>query len=378
MPGSGIVERDSSGRRTILVLVLAMVAGLVGGALVVVAWELFRGDDSSASHSSASPSTCDVVGIASSVLPSVVTLSVSQRQGQGTGSGVIVRSPLRQGDDKDSSAASPTGTIIVTNQHVVAPGGTPGKVLVTYADGETSPAAIVGTDEVTDLAVVRPEELPSHVRAVEIGSAADLRVGQQVVALGAPLGLSSTVTTGIVSATDRYVRVPSSSGSTHHLVGAVQTDAAINPGNSGGALVDCEGALVGINSAGASPPGDSGSVGLNFAIPSTLFVPLANELITSGRVRHPTLGMQVAPISPELAKANGVSAGLFVQAVSDGGPAQKAGIRPDDVVVDVDGKAMHSPDDLTQLELSTDPGDSVKVTLERAGQRATVTVVAAE
>ena len=337
-------------------LVLGLVSGLVGGVLVVIGWELFRGDDSSSPRSAASPSACDIAGVAAQVLPSVVTLSVSEGQDQGTGSGVIVRSPIREGGAEEPSPAQ-AGTFIVTNHHVVAPGGTPGQVEVTYADGETAPATVVGTDDVTDLAVVRPESLPAKVRPVTIGSSADLRVGQQVVALGAPLGLSSTVTTGIISATDRYVRVPTSSGTTHHLVGAIQTDASINPGNSGGALVDCDGALVGINSAGASPPGDSGSVGLNFAIPSTLFAPLGNELISSGKVRHPTLGMQVAAVSPQLAAANGVSAGLFVQAVVDGGPAQKAGIRPRDVLVEIDGKPVRSPEDLTQLELETDVGD---------------------
>ena len=175
---------------------------------------------------------------------------------------------------------------------------------------------------------------------------------------------------------DRYVRVPSSAGSTHHLVGAIQTDAAINPGNSGGALVDCSGDLVGINSAGASPPGDQGSVGLNFAIPASLFGPLGNELIASGRVRHPTLGLQVAGISESAARQNGVSPGLFVQQVVQGGPAQSAGIQPGDIVTSVEGNAVQSPDDLTQLELGLDVGDTVEVTYERAGQSATVEVTA--
>ncbi len=196
-----------------------------------------------------------------------------------------------------------------------------------------------------------------------------------MVALGAPLGLSSTVTTGIVSATDRDVRVPSADGSTYYLVGAVQTDAAINPGNSGGALVDCSVKLVGINSAGASPPGDKGSVGLNFAISSTLVAPLATELVTSGRVRHPTLGMQVAEISQAIAQRNGVSAGLFVQAVTEQGPAQRAEISPGDIVVEIQGEPLRTPDDLTQRELTLEDGETVEVTIERDGQRSTVSVV---
>jgi putative serine protease PepD len=134
---------------------------------------------------------------------------------------------------------------------------------------------------------------------------------------------------------------------------------------------------VGINSAGASPPGDQGSVGLNFAIPSTLFGPLGSELIASGRVRHPTLGLQVAAISAEAARQNGVSPGLFVQQVVPGGPAQAAGLQPGDIVTSIDGRAMRSPDDLTQLELGLDVGDSVEVIYERGGHSATVEVTSA-
>ena len=350
-------------------LVFALGAGLVGGALVAGAWAVF-GDDGSASSSS---STCDVTGVADRVLPSVVTLQVSGSQGSGTGSGVVVRTPL-PGADTAGAAPAAGGSYILTNEHVIAPGGSVGEVQITYSDGAIHRGTVVGADAVTDLAVVRDDEGDDDATPVSVSDSGDLRVGQGVVALGAPLGLSSTVTAGIVSAMDRYVRVPSSAGSTHHLVGAIQTDAAINPGNSGGALVDCSGDLVGINSAGASPPGDQGSVGLNFAIPSTLFGPLGSELIASGRVRHPTLGLQVAPISEQAARQNGVSPGLFVQKVVPGGPAQAAGLQPGDIVTSIDEHTMRSPDDLTQLEIGLDVGDTVKVTYERAGQSSTVQV----
>jgi putative serine protease PepD len=350
-------------------LALALVAGLIGGGLVAGAWALFGDDGDSGSASTIS--TCDVSAVADEVLPSVVTLQVSGSQGSGTGSGVVVRAPLPGGDSSDAS-----GVYILTNEHVIAPGGEISAVQITYADGTVHRGRVQGADPVTDLAVVHDEEGDQNATPVEVGDSANLRVGQGVVALGAPLGLSSTVTAGIVSAMDRYVRVPSSAGSTHHLVGAIQTDAAINPGNSGGALVDCSGDLVGINSAGASPPGDQGSVGLNFAIPSTLFGPLGNELIASGRVRHPTLGLQVAGISESAAQQNGVSPGLFVQQVVQGGPAQEAGIQPGDIVTSIDGQPVRSPDDLTQLELGLDVGDTVEVTFERAGQSSTVDVTA--
>jgi putative serine protease PepD len=355
-------------------LVAALAAGLVGGALVAGAVALFSDNGDSGSSTSSTTSSCDVVSVSDRVLPSVVTLQVSGQRGSGTGSGVVVRAPL-PGEAPGGSPAA--GTYILTNEHVIAPGGSVGEVHITYADGTTHAGKVVGADPVTDLAVVRDEEGQNDASPVAVGESGGLRVGQGVVALGAPLGLSSTVTSGIVSATDRYVRVPSSAGSTHHLVGAIQTDASINPGNSGGALVNCSGELVGINSAGASPPGDQGSVGLNFAIPSTLFAPLGNELIATGRVRHPTLGLQVATISEEAAQANGVSPGLFVQQVVPGGPAAAAGLQPGDIVTSIDGHAMRSADDLTQLELGLDVGQKVEVTYERGGQSSTTEVTAA-
>ena len=352
-------------------LAMALVAGLVGGGLVVGIWAVARSGSSSTSGAR-TVSACDVQRVASDVLPSVVTLTVGGAQGSGTGSGVVVRTPIPgAGAARGSSGGQ---DFIVTNEHVIAPGGTPGTVVVTYSDGHSSRGTVVGADPLTDLAVVKAEDPSTNATPVAVGESSALRVGQPVVALGAPLGLSSTVTQGIVSATDRYVRVPSSSGSTHHLVGAIQTDASINPGNSGGALVDCRGRLVGINSAGASPPGDQGSVGLNFAIPSTLFAPLATEIIETGRVSHPTLGLQVVGISNEAARQNGVSPGLFVQAVVEGGPAEQAGIRAGDIVTALDGRAVRSADDLTQTELNLTVGDSVKVTYERGGQPHTVDV----
>lgn len=352
-------------------VVLAVVAGLVGGGVVAGVWAIFGSDTGSSTTSTASTaSSCDVVGVADRVLPSVVTLHVRAPGGAGTGSGVVVRAPL------PGQSGSTSGTFILTNQHVIAPGGAVGEVTITYLDGASHRGEVVGADPVTDLAVVR-DEGERDAAPVAVGDSGSLRVGQGVVALGAPLGLSSTVTAGIVSATDRYVRVPSGAGNTHHLVGAIQTDASINPGNSGGALVNCAGELVGINSAGASPPGDQGSVGLNFAIPSTLFVPLATEMIESGRVRHPTLGLQVAGIPEDVAAAHGVSPGLFVQQVVPGGPADDAGIQAGDIVVSLNGQPVRSPDDLTQIELGLDVGSNVEVTFERGGQSHSVQVTTA-
>jgi putative serine protease PepD len=229
-------------------------------------------------------------------------------------------------------------------------------------------------DAVTDLAVVTASDPDPAAPPIDVGDSEGLRVGIPVVALGSPLGLTSTVTSGIVSATGRYVRVPTQSGAAH-LVGAIQTDAAINPGNSGGALVDCDARLVGINTAGASPAGESGSAGLGFAIPTSLAEPIVAELAAHGRVAHPTLGMLLQPVPATMQSSAGGS--VVVQSVVPGGPAATGGVSAGDVVVDVAGHRMHSPDDLVQIELGLDAGEEVPVTLVRSGHQTSVTLEAA-
>src|SRR5262249_2409907 len=220
-------------------------------------------------------------------------------------------------------------------------------------------------DPLTDLAVLRAKD-PSDLPPITQGQSSGLQVGQPVVALGSPLGLTSTVTAGIVSALNRYVSVPGEAGQTAHLVGAIQTDASINPGNSGGALVDCKARLVGINTAGATlASGGSGSIGLGFAIPVALAKGIAGELISGGSVSRPTFGVQVQPISPEVARATGRSPGLFVEAVAAGGPGDRAGLRPGDVIVEVDGEPATSVDALVLKTLTMNAGDVVRVTYER-------------
>lgn len=181
-----------------------------------------------------------------------------------------------------------------------------------------------------------------------MGSSNDVQVGQPVVALGAPLGLSSTVTSGIVSALDRTVAVPADDGKTALLVSAVQTDAAINPGNSGGALVNCAAELVGVPTAGAtvpSPTGQSspGNVGLGFAIPVDLAKAIADELIATGTVTHAFFGVQVAAIPPQVAEEAGAPKGLFVQGAVSGGPAASAGLRVGDIITNIDGQPATDP-----------------------------------
>jgi putative serine protease PepD len=212
-----------------------------------------------------------------------------------------------------------------------------------------------------------------------MGSSGSVQVGQPVVALGAPLGLSGTVTSGIVSALDRTVEVPAENDSSALLVSAVQTDAAINPGNSGGALVNCSGQLIGIPSAGATVPNangeaSAGSVGLGFAIPVDLAKTISDEIISTGRVTHAFFGLQSVPIPPAAAAEAGVSEGLFVVGVVAGGPSAQAGLRQGDVITKVDGSPATTNVQLQELTITKRPGDKVTIDYVRDGKAGSTTV----
>jgi putative serine protease PepD len=248
-PMSTVTGRIAGGRpwRLWAALAGALVLGGVAGGLIVAA-----------ARGSTPSQTCSATSIADQALPSVVTINVRGETAGGNGSGEIIRS---------------SGEIL-TNNHVIAAAANGGSIQVVFSDGVTTPATLVGRDPLTDLAVIKAQGQHAYP-TIPLGSSKDVRVGQPVVALGAPLGLSSTVTGGIVSALDRTIEVPADNGKTALLVSAIQTDAAINPGNSGGALVDCAANLVGVPTAGATAPSptgqpSSGSIGLGFAIPVDL------------------------------------------------------------------------------------------------------------
>jgi putative serine protease PepD len=337
-----------------LVIVLAGVAAaLIANAVSSPSGMASRGSNANGASSAAA---CQVTNVANDVLPSVVTIAARGSAGSGTGSGEMIRSD----------------GYILTNNHVIAVGANGGEVHVLFADGTTVPATIVGRDVLTDLAVLKVQP-PSGLKPISLGSSASLRIGQPVVALGAPLGLSGTVTSGIVSALDRTVEVPGENDRTALLVSAIQTDAAINPGNSGGALVNCEGQLVGVPTAGAvvpSPTGEAsgGSIGLGFAIPIDLAEPIANEIISTGRVTHSYFGLESLPIPAHAAAQAGVSQGLFVAAVSPGGPAAQAGLAQGDIITEIEGAPARSNIQLDKLTLTKKAGDVVSVTYERNGQ----------
>ena len=325
------------------------------------------GTATSGASSGAAAAVCSVTPVANKVVPSVVTIAAKGPSGAGTGSGEVIRSD----------------GYILTNNHVISIAATDGgSVEVQFSDGKSSPATITGRDPQTDLAVLKVQN-PGKLKVIALSTSSSLQVGQPVVAIGAPLGLSGTVTSGIVSALNRTVEVPGDDDKSALLVGAVQTDAAINPGNSGGALVNCEGQLVGVPSAGASVPSSSGesgggSIGLGFAIPVDLAKSIADQIISTGHATHTYFGLQTVPIPPAAAAQAGVPEGLFVQAVAPGSPAAAAGLRPNDVITSINGKPATSDVQLQELTLTTKPGDTVPIVYQRDGHSAktTVTLVA--
>jgi putative serine protease PepD len=347
-------DRQRHVLRWVFAAIFLVGAGVVGAIIA----NALNGN-SNASTSAATGSSCDVTSVAENQLPTVVTLVVHGSTGQGTGSGEVLRS----------------NGYILTNNHVIVPAVHGGNVEVIFDNGTTAQASIVGRDPLTDLAVIRAHGV-SGLRTIPIGDSSDLRIGQSVVALGAPLGLSSTVTSGIVSALGRTVHVPGEGSRSALLVDAVQTDAAINPGNSGGALVNCAGALVGVPTAGATIPtrsGESGgSIGLGFAIPVNLATKVADEIIDTGSVSHAFLGLQAQSVS-----GTGRGEGLWVLALAPAGPAAASGLQVGDIIKTIDGRPAVSTDQLMALSLTRRAGDRVEIGYERHGSRATTTITLA-
>jgi putative serine protease PepD len=370
-------------RSTALLLALALVVG--GGAGGAVASALDDGGSSSGS-STASGSTLSqtrVIGSASDTIkgtpesaasiisPSVVTVEVTgqaqnsfgQTAAQSdTGSGIIIR----------------TTGYVLTNNHVVSAAAAGGSVHVTLADGKTITATIVGTDPTADLAVLKIEPF-TGIKAATFANSDDLNVGQAVLAVGAPLGLSNTVTQGIVSTLHRPVRT-GDSASAQAVIDAVQTDAAINPGNSGGALVDLAGRVVGINSAIAttgdtSSGSQSGNIGVGFAIPANSASKIADQLIANGKATHSQMGINVEDAPGSTDGAPGI--GAAITGVTAGGPAAAAGVQTGDVVTKVDDRRVTDADSLIVAIRSHDPGSSVTVTLTRGGAVKTLKVTLA-
>ncbi|MGH8774221.1 MAG: trypsin-like peptidase domain-containing protein [Jiangellaceae bacterium] len=345
-------------RGAALMVALALGAGLVGGAAGAGVVSVLDDDPTAPAVSSLDrePATgqsasafSSVEDVAAEVLPSVVSISVTSNVGSGTGTGVIISSDGQ----------------ILTNNHVVQGGS---ELLVTFHDGTTARAEVVGTDPMTDLAVIQADDV-SGLTAAELGSSSDLDVGQQVVAIGSPFGLDGTVTTGIVSALHRPVsagdRQPD--GNSPTVIDAIQTDAPINPGNSGGPLVNMSGQVVGINSAIYSPSASAGSVGLGFSIPIDQARPIAEDLIDSGEAVHAQIGISVRD-------APGETRGARIDSVASGSGADDAGLAEGDIITRIDDRLISDGTSLVAAARSYRPGDTVTLTYVRDGDTQTAEV----
>jgi S1-C subfamily serine protease len=295
-----------------------------------------------------------VAAVAGRVLPAVVSLEFRVGDQGGFGSGVVI----------DSHG------YVLTNNHVVAPAASiPQATLeAVFSDSTRLPARIVGRDPKTDLAVVKVDV--ANPTVAQLGRSSTLRQGDSVIAIGSPLGLAGTVTSGIVSAVDRPVRLEAEGSQGNAVIDAIQTDAAINPGNSGGALVDAAGAVVGINTAirtlGASEGG--GSIGLGFAIPIDTARVIAQELIRTGHYQHAELGINAASVT------DGKSDGARVQNVQQGSAAAEAGIMENDVITKVGNRVIGSADALTVAIHERAIGERVPISLIRDGRPLVVSV----
>jgi S1-C subfamily serine protease len=351
--------RDLSVRLSVLaVLAVLLVAAVGGGA----GWYLTKTSDETpllapgTQLSEVDPGVSrepgSVSDIAEKVSPAVVSIEVRVGQAGATGSGVVIEAE---------------NGYVVTNNHVVsgADGVEGAEIRAVFFDGSGSAARIVGRDPASDIAVLKVEK-PGLV-AASLGDSEDVVVGDPVVAIGSPLGLAGTVTSGIVSALDRPVRLAGEGSDTNAVISAVQTDAPINPGNSGGALVASSGAVIGVNTAIASVGG--GSVGLGFAIPIDTVRDIAEQLIATGAAVHATLGVSTRSVT------DGARDGALVLNVEPGSPAATAGIREEDIVIAVDDQAVGSSEELVVAVDSHDPGETVTVELVRGGSSTKVQAI---
>ena len=309
--------------------------------------------------------------VANAVLPSVVKVNVTGSSGAGSGSGIVLS---KDGD-------------ILTNNHVVTGGGSNSAISVNFNDGSTKKATVVGTDPLTDIAVIKVAGV-NDLKPAALGKSGELKVGETVVAVGSPYGLNATVTSGIVSALNRPVSVSTSESQQSDPFGgqgsqgqsqgadlsttypAIQTDAAINPGNSGGALVDLSGRVVGINSSIRTASGSStesgGSIGLGFAIPIDEVLPIVNQITDGQKPTHARLGVSVSDVA-----SSSLNQGAQLRSVENGSSGDKAGLKDGDVITKVDDEVVDGSESLVATVRGHRPGDQVTITYLRDGKTST-------
>ncbi|MFZ4298350.1 S1C family serine protease [Streptomyces cinereoruber] len=376
VPAAPAAPRKRTGGLVAAVLAAALVAGGIGGGIGY--WAAERGDDGISSTTVSSGETPasfkrdpgTVAAVAATALPSVGTIKAksdgSQGEG-GTGTGFVY--------DQEGH--------ILTNNHVVASAADGGTLSVTFSDGKSYDAEVVGRAEGYDVAVLKLTNAPKGLKPLPLGDSDKVAVGDSTIAIGAPFGLSNTVTTGIISAKNRPVASGDGTGGSNSYMSALQTDASINPGNSGGPLLDASGAVIGINSAIQSTSGgfgqsQAGSIGLGFAIPVNQAKNVAQQLIKTGKPVYPVIGATVnmndKGEGAEIAERGTGS----TPSVTPNGPAAKAGLKPGDVITGFGGHQIDSGPTLISEIWTHKPGDSVEITYERDGRSVTTTVVLGE
>ena len=365
-------ERGRGGRIVAGALALTLLAGTVGGA---AGWYFAERSDQQLTDSGASLGGApagdlardpeSVAGIAAAVLPTVVSIAVRSGTSGSTGSGFVIRAD----------------GYVLTNNHVVeAAADGAGEITVTFQDGSREKAEIVGRSTSYDLAVLKVGR--TGLATSTLGNSDGVVQGDSAIAIGSPLGLSGTVTSGIISALNRPVTAGGDTGSDRSFIAALQTDAAINPGNSGGPLVDANGAVIGVNSAiatlGAGQGSQTGSIGLGFAIPINQARRVAEQLIATGTASYPIVGAtldstyqgQGARIAAVDARGN--------PGITAGGPADQAGLQPGDVITAVDGATIQGADELIVAIRAKAPGDTIGVTYLRGDEERTATITLGE
>ena len=363
-------QRGATGPRTVrrstavLLVITALLAGLLLGGVGARAY-FGLGDD--AAQATATPTATvvrapdSIAGIAQAVVPSTVYIEATTATSAASGTGLILRSD----------------GYVVTNNHLIAEAVDGGTIQVTFSDGTVEQAEVVGRTADYDLAVLHVDR--TGLRPLTLANSDDVAVGDPVIAVGAPLGLEGTVTSGIVSALNRAVQAGSAGATT--FMNAIQTDAAINPGNSGGPLVNASGEVIGINTAIAQASGTSqatGSIGLGFAIPSNQVKRTTDQLIETGTATYPIIGILLDSRYTGEGVQVATAASDGNEPVTPGGPGELAGIRAGDIILSIDGQPMTSADEVIVFVRAHAPGDEITLTIRRGGREDDVTVTLGE
>lgn len=349
------IQKRNNSSLLVLVVVVALIAGAIGASIGRTTTQNI-GANLVQTENVVERAPGSIAALAARLIPAVVSIAVSGGRNSGTGSGFFL--------DSDG--------FILTNNHVVESAANRGRITVETSDGKKYPATLVGRDSSYDLAVLKINVQAAPT--LQLGNSDQVMVGDSVIAIGSPLGLSGTVTAGIISSKNRAVTTGNGFGESS-FINALQTDAAINPGNSGGPLVDSTGAVIGVNSAIATlgVSSQAGSIGLGFAIPINQAKKTAEQLINTGSATYPIMGISVDT------QFTGVGALISNEStgITPGGPAEKAGLRKGDLIVALDGLDIENSDELIVAIRSKNIGDKVKVKYKRNNITREVDVVLA-